>query len=109
MQHEVAISDTQRAQLASLPAEWARFQGVLQEAAGSLEEAKENFRERVRGMVDSFGAEVASIAETFNATAPFSNAGYATPMVCCLVSCVAVPICASLVAESQASLSAHKF
>lgn len=82
MQHEVAISDAQRAELGNLPAEWSRFQSVLQEAAGSLEEAKENFRERVRGMVDSFGAEVATIADTFNNTAPFSNAGYATNMVC---------------------------
>ena len=79
-----------------MAAEWTRFQGVLQEAAGSLEEAKENFRERVRGMVDSFGVEVASIAETFNSTAPFSNAGYATPMVRCKMSSPAVPICGSV-------------
>lgn len=77
----MAISDTQRSQLDNLTSEWGRFQAVLQEAAGSLEEAKENFRERVRGLVDSFGAEVASIAETFGKTAPFSNVGYATPMV----------------------------
>lgn len=57
------------------------FNGVLDEAAGSLEDAKENFRERVRGMVDSFGSEVASIAEGFAGAAPFSNAGFTTAQV----------------------------
>lgn len=81
MQHEVAISDTHRAQLAGLPNEWAKFKIILQDAAGSLEDAKENFRERVRGMVDAFGSEVNAIAETFATTAPFSNVGCATDMV----------------------------
>jgi hypothetical protein len=80
LQHEVAISDVHRAQLATLPAEWTKFKTVLQEAAGSLDDAKENFRERVRGMVDAFGAEVNNISETFAATAPFSNVGHTTVM-----------------------------
>jgi hypothetical protein len=81
LQHEVAIADVHRAQLATLPAEWTKFKAVLQEAAGSLDDAKENFRERVRGMVDTFGAEVNNISETFAATAPFSNVGHTTVMV----------------------------
>ncbi|NJM77481.1 MAG: hypothetical protein HC852_18980 [Acaryochloridaceae cyanobacterium RU_4_10] len=82
LQHEVAISDVNRAQLAALPAEWTKFKAVIQEAAVSLDDAKENFRERVRGMVDAFSAEVNTISETFAATAPFSNVGHATVMVC---------------------------
>lgn len=81
LQHEVAISDVHHTQLSGLPAEWTKFKAVLHEAAGSLDEAKENFRERVRGMVDAFGAEVNTISETFSATAPFSNVGHATVMV----------------------------
>lgn len=78
VQHEVTIPDAQRAQLASLPAEWTAFQAVIAEAGSSLEDAKENFRERVRGMVDAFSAEVTDVAATFAAVAPFTSDGVTT-------------------------------
>lgn len=81
MQHDVTIPDAQRTQLANLPAAWDKFQGVLEDAAASLDDAKENFREKVRGMVDTFGGEVAAVAEGFTATAPFSNIGFTTAQV----------------------------
>jgi hypothetical protein len=81
MQHDVTIPDAQRTQLANLPAAWDKFQGVLEDAAASLDDAKENFREKVRGMVDTFGGEVAAVAEGFTASAPFSNTGFTTTQV----------------------------
>ena len=81
VQHEVAIPDSQRAQLASLPAEWTAFQAAIVDAGSSLEDAKENFREKVRGMVDTFGAEVAEVADTFAAAAPFTSEGVTTAQV----------------------------
>ena len=77
----MAIPDSQRAQLASLPAEWTAFQAAIVDAGSSLEDAKENFREKVRGMVDTFGAEVAEVADTFAAAAPFTSEGVTTAQV----------------------------
>ena len=48
---------------------------MLEEAAGSLEQAKGNFREKVRGMVETFGRKVSQVTETFTTVAPFSAAG----------------------------------
>ena len=81
MQHDVAVPDAQREQLASLPANWAAFQNVVEAAGGSLEDAKEGVRERVRGMVDAFGGEVADLAAEFAAAAPFSGTGFVTQTV----------------------------
>lgn len=41
---EVSIPDTELALLESLEPGWASFQGMLDDAAGTLERSKENFR-----------------------------------------------------------------
>ena len=84
VQYDVAVPDSQRAQLAGLPAAWAAFEAVLSEAGGSLESAKENFREKVRGMVDHFGSDVVELHAAFMAAAPFSDDGVTTEQVCLL-------------------------
>lgn len=76
MQHDVQITDTQRAQLDALPEQWTAFQAVVDEATGSLEQAKENFQEKVRGMVDVFGSEVTQLTDAFATVAPFSSEGF---------------------------------
>jgi hypothetical protein len=81
VQHEVAIPDAQRAQLAALPAVSAAFQSAVAEAGSSLEAGKESFREKVRGMVDAFGGEVGELAESFATSAPFSSVGFTTVQV----------------------------
>ena len=78
MQYDLQIPDNVRTQLDTLPATWDSFLSVIDEAASSLEQAKGNFREKVRGMVDAFGRKVVQVSETFAAVAPFSSASLAT-------------------------------
>jgi hypothetical protein len=81
LQHEVVIPEHQKEQLADLPTEWTKFQGTIEEAGVSLQGAKESFRERVRGMLDAFGAEVTALADEFAITAPFRGAGFTSTQV----------------------------
>jgi hypothetical protein len=85
MQHEVAVPDAQRAQLTNLPNEWAAYQAAVTKAGSTLETAKENFREKVRGMVEHFSEEVGELANAFAATAPFTSEGFTAARArCCL-------------------------
>jgi hypothetical protein len=81
VQHEVVIPDNQKEQLVELPTEWTKFQGTIEEAGVALQGAKESFRERVRGMLDAFGAEITALSDDFAATAPFRGAGFTSAQV----------------------------
>ncbi|KAG1668463.1 hypothetical protein FOA52_005236 [Chlamydomonas sp. UWO 241] len=75
---EVQISEDQLVQLDSLDHEWSKFQGGLDDSGSKLEKYKDSFRDRVKGLLESFLKEVAQVVEDFTAAAPFSNEGIAT-------------------------------
>ncbi|GMH41208.1 hypothetical protein BSKO_09118 [Bryopsis sp. KO-2023] len=70
---EVSVPDDQLALLEAIESEWAAFQGMLDDSANTLEHAKENFREKVKGMVDSFVKDVQQGHEDFSKGAPYGN------------------------------------
>jgi hypothetical protein len=86
LQHDVALADQQREQLEGLSAEWKLFQEGLSAAVGTLEQAKDAFKEKVKGLVEAFNEEVASITQTFMSSAPFSHKGRGSQQVKFLVS-----------------------
>jgi hypothetical protein len=85
LQHDVTLADKQREQLEGLSAEWKRFQDGLSAAVGTLEQAKDAFKEKVKGLVEAFNEEVVLITQSFMSSAPFSHKGHTTQQVDFLV------------------------
>jgi dynein heavy chain len=50
----------------------------LDEAASRLDRTKESFRERVKGMLETFMREITTMQEEFTRTAPYSHEGITT-------------------------------
>ena len=70
---QVSVPDAQLAQLDELEGSWAAFRSCLDETAASLERAKDNFRDKLVQMVDTFATEVVVSRDMFTQDAPFSN------------------------------------
>ncbi|CAD7695690.1 unnamed protein product, partial [Ostreobium quekettii] len=70
---EVSVPDDRLALLEEIEPAWARFQGMLDEASATLEKSKENFREKVKHMVDAFAKDVSTAREEFSKAAPYTN------------------------------------
>ncbi len=68
---EVQVPDEQLDALDALEPGWARFQAGLDDAAARLDRSKESFRERVKGMLDAFLRDIATMYEEFVKGAPY--------------------------------------
>lgn len=69
---EVSVPEEQQALLEALSPAWSHFCSVLDEMANRLEKYKDNFREKVKSLLDSFLKEVGTSSEEFFANAPYS-------------------------------------
>jgi hypothetical protein len=103
VQHDVVLADQQKAQLEGLPSEWDLFQQVLSTSVGTLDQAKDAFKEKVKGLVDMFNDEVASISQAFLSCAPFSQKDFTTQQACIPTIHVSEAACATLAENNTAS------
>lgn len=69
---EVSVPEEQQTLLEHLSPAWSHFCSVLDEMANRLEKHKDNFREKVKSLLDSFLKEVGTSSEEFFANAPYS-------------------------------------
>eukprot|EP00899_Mesostigma_viride_P014884 jgi/Mesvir1/23397/Mv21091-RA.2 len=70
---EVVITSDEQDMLDRLPAEWAAFQLAMQDTEADLARAKENFRDKLAKMVDTFLKEVTDQREDFVARIPMGD------------------------------------
>ena len=69
---EVSITAEEVAMIESLSSAWTTFEKDLDDTAVELENAKENFREKLSKMVESFSKETTDNRQSFGETAPFT-------------------------------------
>ena len=72
---EVTITPEEVQMKELLPIVWNQFEKDLDETAVELENAKENFRDKLSKMVENFAKEVTDDREVFTEAAPFEYAG----------------------------------
>ncbi|CAM6114547.1 unnamed protein product [Calypogeia fissa] len=71
---EVPVADEEKALLESLPAKWEEFNVMLANVEQKLEAAKNNFRDTLSKMVDSFVEEIAEARASFVERMPMTTA-----------------------------------
>jgi len=76
--HEVPVPEEQLERLDALNPAWTQYLEMLEEAQGKLERHKDNFREKVKSLLDTFLKDVGYAAEEFSNTAPYSHENTST-------------------------------